>query len=117
MTTNSDGSQVDIEWVTTYVRNGTSSSTGGMTVTYDDAVMEFAVSTSGSWSFQDGYLIESAENTKLVNISHPELNVLMNFSDLIPEKVSDSSEIIRLTAKEMITRSETSGELVSCARV
>jgi len=117
-TSEEDGTTINAKSSDVYVRNGKVNSFGNLNVQFapGSETVEYSVSMSGSWKIQNGYLITESSETKIVNISHPELDEIFNLNDFLPQNISDSSKILKITRNEMSLKSETDGSIYNCVR-
>lgn len=102
----------------TYIRNGKTNSFGTLNVQFtpDSETIEYSVSMSGSWKIRNGYLITESTESKIVNMSHPELDEIFNLNDFIPQNLSESAKILKITKNKMSLMSETDGSVYHCSR-
>ncbi|MBH0040391.1 hypothetical protein [Pseudoalteromonas sp. SWN166] len=75
------------------------------------------MATSANWEYQNGYLIETSTEIKLVNLSHPKFDELLNLESLMPQNISESSEVLVLSNTLLTLKSESDGIVYSCDRV
>lgn len=79
--------------------------------------IKYSIAFKGVWEYQDGYLIETSNEVKIVNISHPELDELLNPEGLFPESLSESTEVIMLTESSLTLKSEGDNVTYSCDKL
>jgi len=114
----SEGTKVHVEYVTSYIRNGKSNSFGILKIeTPELPEMEYSIASSAQWEVKGGYLIETADEIKLANVSHPEFDKILNLESMFPQKVSESYEILTLSSSILKIKSETDGSIISCIKV
>ncbi|KEI71422.1 hypothetical protein [Endozoicomonas elysicola] len=115
---NDSGAKMTSEFTETYVRNGTLNSIGSMNIQFSPELPEifYTITSHGTWSLDDGYLITNYAKTKIKNITHPEFDEIININDLFPESVSESSKIVSLSNTTLSLQSESSGEYITCNR-
>ena len=102
---------------TTYIRNGSSNSFGTLKIQFPDLPeIEYSYSDSSKWEIRGKYIISKSEEIKIVNLSHPGLDDIINLGDLLPQRISDSEEILRITKAEISLKSESDGEIYNCSR-
>lgn len=123
---------ITYEGTTTYVRNGQSNGYGTFKMEYEpdqDAeakpsteshVFEFVVVGNGAWKVDEGYLTEKVEGVKygLVdpNASSEDKEMLEWIKQTMPNEMSDSSKILKLSKSKLILESETNGAVIKCDR-
>ncbi|PNH81247.1 hypothetical protein [Vibrio diazotrophicus] len=114
----SNGFHMSVDSEETFVRNGRSNSMGSMRVKFVQEFPEVTYSIVGSstWEVQNGYLITTLEDIKFVNLSHPELDKLINLNDMFPKNISDSEEVVELSDTRLLLKSESDGTLYQCQR-
>lgn len=115
-----DGVLVSIDLNVNYIRNGSSNSFGTMTFKpqeQSEMEVEYSISSSGNWEYQDGYLIETVKEMKIVNLSHPELDEILNLENILPQNISESSEVLLLNGTTLKLKSESNGEIISCNKL
>lgn len=107
-----------VESEETYVRNGRSNSMGSMRVKFAQEFPEvtYSIAGSSSWEVQNGYLITTVEDVKIVNLSHPELDKLINLTEMLPKNISESQEVVELSDTKLTLKSESNGALYQCQR-
>jgi len=101
-----------------YIRNGKSNGFGTLKLNIPDwPEMEYSISDSSNWELKDGYLIEMTEEIKLVNLSHPEFDEVLNLESMFPQNISESSKILVLNDSLLKVKSETEGTVMSCNKI
>lgn len=102
----------------TYVRNGASNSFGIMKIRYtsESPEIEYSIASTDTWKIQGKYLIQTMTDVKIVNVSHPEIDDVFNLQEMFPTNISESSEILKLTATELILDSESGLGLYTCSK-
>ena len=75
----------------------------------------YSLLATGVWEVQDNHLISTIENMKITNHSHPELEALLKISEMFPENITGSEEIITLTDESLIVKG-LHGTLQTCVR-
>lgn len=110
--------KLSLDYDVTYIRNGKSNGFGILKFKAPDIPeMEYSMADSSSWELDNGYLIETTTEIKLVNISHPEFDELLNLESMFPQNISESSEILVLNNSLLKVKSETDGTIYSCNKV
>ncbi len=110
-----DAGKVSYEVDSTYIRNGKFNSLGTMKINYPELPeLEYLYADSGSWEIKDGYLISTTAEIKLVNVSHPELDNIMNLEKIFPQNISESAQILKLSKTELSLKDESDGEIYHC---
>lgn len=113
-----EGGKVDLDYEVNYVRNGKSNSYGTLIYkAHELPEIEYSMATSANWEYQNGYLIETSTEIKLVNLSHPKFDELLNLESLMPQNISESSEVLVLNNTLLMLKSESDGIVYSCDRV
>ena len=108
---------ISMDFNVNYVRNGKSNSFGIMTISSPEIQgLEYSVASSGTWEYQDRYLIESLSEVKIINISHPGLDEIFNLEDMFPQNISESSEVVLLTESSLHIKPEGQEEVYACER-
>lgn len=109
--------KISLDYDINYIRDGKSNGLGIMKFkTPSLPEIEYSLATSGNWELKDGYLIESSSETKLVNLSHPEFDEVLNLERLFPQNVSLSAEVLILNDSLLKVKSEIDGTVISCNR-
>jgi len=113
-----DDFSASISSTDTYVRNGASHSFGIMKIRYasDTPEVEYSLAGTATWKIQGKYLIQTMTDIKIVNVSHPEVDEIFNLQEMFPTNVSESSEILKLTAAELVLDSESGTGLYTCSK-
>lgn len=107
--------KLSLDYDVTYVRNGKSNAFGSMKFKAADfPQMEYSIADSSTWEINNGYLIETTTEIKVVNISHPEFDEFLNLESMFPQNLSESSEILVLNDSILKTKSESDGSIISC---
>ena len=110
-----DDDQISFDIDTTYIRNGKSNSFGSMKLNLPELPeLKYSYADSGSWEIKDGYLISTTAEVKLVNVSHPVLDNVLNLEKLFPQNISESSQILKLSNTELSLKDESDGEIYHC---
>ncbi len=113
-----DDFAISLNSTDTYIRNGNSNSFGFMKIRYtnDTPEVEYSIAGTATWKIQGKYLIQTMTDVKIVNISHPGLDELFNLQEMFPTNISESSEILKLTATELVLDSESGAGLYTCSK-
>ncbi|PKF56408.1 hypothetical protein CW748_10675 [Alteromonadales bacterium alter-6D02] len=113
-----EGVKVAMDYEVNYVRNGKSNGFGTLIFKAPDLPeMEYSMAASTNWEYQNGYLIETSTEIKLVNLSHPEFDEVLNLESLFPQNISESSEVLVLNNTLLTLKSESDGTVYSCDKV
>ncbi|MAC45925.1 MAG: hypothetical protein CMI12_03605 [Oceanospirillum sp.] len=102
----------------TYLGNNRSSTRATLKLQASSAYpeIEYSVTGNATWKVSNGFLVSTFTNVKVVNISHPEFDYILNIQDMFPKKVSESAEVIELSQSKLILRSQTYGTVYRCDR-
>jgi hypothetical protein len=103
----------------TYIRNGRSNSFGDLKFTVPKMPGEefvYSVTATADWYVQGKYLVMTMDDVKIVNLSHPGLDDVFSLAELFPENVSESAEIVDLSATKLVLRSESDNSITECIR-
>lgn len=113
-----DGGKMHVSIETTYVRNGRTHAYGSLTVDIpaEGVKLEYIYSESGTWELDKNFLVSSTTEIKLVNISHPGLDDVFNLGNTFPQNISESAEVLGVTDKVLVLKSESSGEIQTCTK-
>lgn len=114
-----DDTTINYDFTTTYVRDNTSYALGNFNFKdkETDESFEFTFNSSCTWKIKDNYLIETGCKAKMLNISHPLINTIIDFDKILPERFSESSKIISLNNSDLITLSDSDNTLLKCSKV
>jgi hypothetical protein len=77
-------------------------------------ILPYSVAASMEWELENGYLIETSREIKLVTISQPEFDEKFNLESLFPQNISESSEVLVVNKSLLKLKSETDGMVHSC---
>lgn len=101
-----------------FVRNGKINSTATMLLKISDEFpnLEYLVNSSGTWKADKNFLIITSADQKFINVSHPELDSILDFNDLFPNEASDSFEVVNQTEGSFSAISESDGSRLECIR-
>ncbi|MEG3759939.1 hypothetical protein V5096_18530 [Pseudoalteromonas carrageenovora] len=113
-----NGSKIILETEDTYVRNGRSNSFGIMKAKLAPELpeIEYSIAGSATWNIDDGYLVTTLDDIKVVNLSHPELDKVINLQDFLPKNLSESSKILELSTTKLSLKSESDGTVYHCTK-
>lgn len=102
----------------TFIRNGRSNSFGTMKLKISAELpeIEYSIAASSTWEIIDGFLVSTLTDVKVINISHPEFDKVINLQDMFPKNISESAEIVELSQSKLILKSETDGSVYRCDR-
>jgi len=101
-----------------YVRNGSANSFGTLKFDLPEiAELEYSIATSSTWEIKEGYLIETSTETKVVSISHPELDSIINLESMFPQNITESSKILELTSTKLSMELEGDGTAFNCTKL
>lgn len=111
-----NGSQISIRTEDTYTLNGRSKSSGFIKVRLAPEAPEMVYSLAGNanWKVSQGFLLTTITDLKIVNVSHPEFDRIMNLQAMIPENRSDTSRILELTASRLSLKIASVGRIYNC---
>lgn len=115
------GTKMEAAWKATYIRNGRTNDIGTikfiLPMQPKPVALTYSMTTSGTWEIVDGFLAHTTNELKLVNISHPGLDDIINLTDMFPQTVSDSSKILVLNDQRLELLSESTGIISQCDRI
>ena len=112
------GVRVAMNYDVNYVRNGKANGFGTIIFKAPELPeMEYSMAGSSHWEYENGYLIETTTEIKLVNVSHPEFDEVFNLESMFPQNISESSEILVLNNSVLKLKSESDGTVYSCDKV
>ncbi len=113
-----EGIKITMDYEVSYVRNGKSNGFGTITFKAPELPeIEYSMADSSNWEYQNGYLIETSTEIKLVNLSHPEFDEEFNLESMFPQNMSESSEVLVLNSSLLKLKSEIDGTVYSCDKV
>lgn len=101
-----------------YASDGRIDSSGTMRVRMSPEMPEisYSLAATGHWEMADDALVVTASEVRIVNLSHPEFDRLLDLQEMMPEGISESMAIVELSAADLILRSETDGRLYNCRK-
>ncbi|WP_427982227.1 hypothetical protein [Agarivorans sp.] len=112
-----NGVKIFVDMDANYIRNGKSNGFGFFVIRFPDGLeVKYSVTGSGVWQLKNGYLIETSEEIKVVNLSHPRLDKILDMESLFPQNVSESSKVLQLNKSFLKVKSETNGTVIGCKR-
>lgn len=113
-----NGSKIAIKTQDTYTQNGRSNSSGFLKVKLSPDAPEMVYSLAGSanWKISEGFLLTTITDLKLVNISHPEFDRIMNLQALLPKNRSDTSRILELSASRLSLKITSVSQVYNCSK-
>jgi len=79
--------------------------------------LECSLKNSATWEIKQGKLILSSTEIESKNISHPELDTLINLDKFIPKSVTESSKIVTLTKSTLEVKSKSDAGVYTCSKV
>lgn len=102
----------------TYVRNGSSNSFGTMTLQLSKEAppIEYSIASTGTWEIDSKFLVTTFTDLKIVNLSHPEFDKILNLQEMFPMNMSESAEIVELSYTTLSVKSESDGQRYNCTR-
>jgi len=113
-----EGVKIAMDYEVNYVRNGKANGFGTLTFKAPELPeMEYSMAGSSNWEYQNGYLIETSTEIKLVNLSHPEFGEVFNLESMFPQNISEASEVLVLNNTTLKLKSESDGTVYSCDKV
>jgi hypothetical protein len=112
------GSKIAFDIDVNYIQNGSANSFGTLKFDLPEiAELEYSIATSSTWEIKEGYLIETATEVKVVNISHPELDNIINLGSMFPQNTTESSKILELTSTTLSLKSENDEATFNCTKL
>jgi len=117
-TVEEDGLYLKAESKDTFLRNGASHFFGFMKAKFapDLPEVEYSVAGTSTWNIEGKYLIQTMTDLKVVNLTHPELDEVFKLQEFLPANISESAEILRLTATELVVDSESGAGIYKCTK-
>lgn len=108
---------VKIDYNVNFKAAGKSSGIGSLLFTVQNfPELEYHLSDVSTWDITGNTLILSSTQIKSVNVSHPELDKLLNLNKLIPNKVDESAEILTLTKNRLMVKYHFNEQVITCSK-
>jgi hypothetical protein len=79
--------------------------------------LKYSLTGNSIWKIKEGHLLLSSTEIKSVNVSHPELDQLLNVKQFIPKRINESSNILKLTKSSLEVKSQSNGRIYACNKV
>jgi hypothetical protein len=76
--------------------------------------LDYKLTDNSTWKLHNDEIIYSSNDLKLVNISHPEFEKIINLEKLVPQTISESSKIIELTKSTLSVRAKADNKIYNC---
>jgi hypothetical protein len=115
----SEGESFSLVYEDTYIRNGRVDSFGYLTFTVPELPgeeLEYSIAATSDWEVQGKFLVMKVDDLKIVNLSHPGLDDVFSLEDIFPKGVSESAEIVDISATKLVLRSESDNSITQCSR-
>jgi len=112
------GGSVSIVGDYTYVRNGRANSSSLLKLSFTDEGFEaeYWVVATSTWEMLDGYLVETLTDVRTTPLAPSEFDDYFDINMLFPIGLSDSSQIVNITAENMLLTSEEGDVSYECTR-
>lgn len=110
--------KIKVNYQINYAENGQSHGAG--TVLFNITglpPLEFRATDNSTWKIKNGSLIMSSTEMKFVNVSHPELDSLLNLEQILPTKINESAQILELTKTTIKVKADLNGGIYTCSKV
>lgn len=115
-----DGGSLTISTEDSYIDNGRFNSFGTMTMNIDieseNISLKYSIAGTGTWDVKNGKLYQTLEDVKLVNLTAPEFDDVLNLSNMFPKNVSESSTITSIDKKSITVKSDIDGSEHTCSK-
>jgi len=78
--------------------------------------LKYSITDSSTWQLKEDTLSMSSQNIEFKNVSHPELESILNLKKILPATVNESGKVINLSNDELTVKSEAYSDLIQCVR-
>ena len=113
-----EGGKILLSTEDSYIDNGKFNSFGTMILNLERerVELEYNIAGTGSWYVKSGKLYHTLEDIKFVNLTNPELDDILNLTDLFPKNVTESSSIKSINSNSITTVSDIDGSELTCSK-
>lgn len=113
-----NGSKITIRSQDTYAQNGRSNSSGILKVRLSPEApeMQYSLAGSANWKVSEDALVTTFTDLKIVNVSHPGFDKIMNLQSLFPKNTSYTSRILELSASKLSLKVPAVEQSYHCTR-
>lgn len=101
-----------------FENNGQANGFGSVLLSFSEFTnLKYSLLDNSTWEIKNGRLIYSSIYIKLKNISHPNLDSIVNLEKLMPQHIEETSKIIRLTKSELEVQPKKNGRKYVCLKI
>jgi hypothetical protein len=76
--------------------------------------LDYQLTDNSTWEINNEDIIYTSNDLKLLNISHPEFEKIINLEKLVPKNINESSKIIKLTKSTLSVQAKVDNKIYSC---
>ncbi|MDN2663250.1 hypothetical protein OW492_07640 [Psychromonas sp. 14N.309.X.WAT.B.A12] len=108
---------VDVNYRIQYNQDNTSQGYGILLFTLSGMPkLKYSITDSSTWQLKEDVLSMNSQNIDFKNVSHPELESILNLKKILPATVNESGKIVNLSKNELTVKSDAYSELIQCVR-
>lgn len=109
---------IKVNYKINYLANGQSNGSGYLFFKINGMPeLKYSVSDNSYWVLKGNDLNIKSKDINFENVSHPELEALLNLKKILPATVNESGTIMALTKTTLKVKSASYGEVYTCAKV
>jgi len=109
---------IKVNYKVNYLANGQSNGSGYLFFKINGMPeLKYSVTDNSTWGLKGNDLTVKSKDINFKNVSHPELESLLNLKKILPATVNESGIIIALTQTTLKVKSTSYGEVYTCGKV
>tara|TARA_R110001583_G_scaffold28634_3_gene101290 strand:- start:6336 stop:6842 length:507 start_codon:yes stop_codon:yes gene_type:complete len=108
---------IKVSYNINYVKNGTSNGVGALLFKVGGMPeLKYSATDSSTWTLEGDNLTIKSNDINFKNVSHPELEALLNLKQILPTTINESGKILELSKTNLKVKSTSYGEVYSCLK-
>ena len=109
---------IKVNYKINYLANGQSNGSGDLFFKINGMPeLKYSVTDNSTWVLKGNDLTIKSKDINFKNVSHPELESLLNLKKILPATVNESGTIVSLTKTTLKVKSASYGEVYTCGKV
>ena len=109
---------IKVNYKINYLTNGQSNGSGYLFFKINGMPeLKYSVTDNSTWALKGNELNIKSKDVNFKNVSHPELEALLNLKKILPATVNESGTIMALTQTTLKVKSASYGEMYTCGKV
>lgn len=109
--------KVKVDYNVNFARAGKASGFGTLAFNVPNfSEVQYTLADNSSWKVTGNQLVLSSTDVRVIKVSHPEFEQLLNLKQFIPKQINESVTILKLSQTSVDVRSEVDGKTYTCTK-